>query len=160
MADNPAARAAHRAAALTGRRAAERAGVRSTAVSVVVETWSGPLGMATSTLLSTSTLVLSPRPKVTPATERGGYFGGGNTAVSGGRLIAGTYRVGPITLACATGGYTVEQLAPSGAAAKRIYYLLEGDEFTSGGERFELVDVDASRPHQATLTVERTAQTS
>lgn len=158
MADNLAARLAHRAAALTGRRAAEGAGVRSVAVSVVVESWSGPTQVATSTLVSTSTLVLSPRPKVVPAGEEAGYFGGGNSAISGGRLTAGTYRIGPITLACSTGGYTVAQLSPPGASDTRIYYFLAGDEFSGAGERFELTDVDSSRPHQVTLTVRRTAQ--
>jgi hypothetical protein len=152
MADNLAARLAHRNAALTGRRAAEAAGVRSVSVSVVTETWSGP------TQVSTSTLVLSPRPKVVPAGEEPGYFGGGNSAISGGRLVAGTYRIGPITLATTGGGYTVAQVAPDGASNKRIYYFLSGDEFSDSGERFELTDVDASRPHQVTLTVRRTAQ--
>jgi hypothetical protein len=158
MADNLAARLAHRNAALTGRRAAERTGVRSVSVSVITETWSGPTQVSTSTLASTSTLVLSPRPKVVPAGEEPGYFGGGNSAISGGRLIAGTYRIGPITLATTGGGYTVDQLSPPGASNTRIYYFLAGDEFSDGGERFELTDVDASRPHQVTLTVRRTAQ--
>jgi len=158
MADNLAARLAHRNAALTGRRAAERSGVRSVSVSVIVETWSGPTQVSTSTLMSTSTLVLSPRPKVVPAGEEAGYFGGGNSAISGGRLIAGTYRIGPITLATTGGGYTVDQLSPPGASDTRIYYFLAGDEFSDGGERFELTDVDAARPHQVTLTVRRTAQ--
>ena len=158
MADNLAARLAHRNAALTGRRAAERSGVRSVSVSVIVETWSGPTQVSTSTLLSTSTLVLSPRPKVVPAGEEAGYFGGGNSAISGGRLVAGTYRIGPITLATTGGGYTVDQLSPPGASDTRIYYFLAGDEFSDGGERFDLTDVDAARPHQVTLTVRRTAQ--
>jgi len=158
MADNLAARLAHRNAALTGRRAAERSGVRSVSVSVIVETWSGPTQVSTSTLMSTSTLVLSPRPKVVPAGEEAGYFGGGNSAISGGRLVAGTYRIGPITLATTGGGYTVDQLSPPGASDTRIYYFLAGDEFSDGGERFDLTDVDAARPHQVTLTVRRTAQ--
>jgi hypothetical protein len=158
MADNLAARLAHRNAALTGRRAAERTGVRSVSVSVITETWSGPTQVSTSTLASTSTLVLSPRPKVVPAGEEPGYFGGGNSAISGGRLVAGTYRIGPITLATTGGGYTVDQLSPPGASNTRIYYFLAGDEFSDGGERFELTDVDAARPHQVTLTVRRTAQ--
>ena len=158
MADNLAARLAHRNAALTGRRAAERSGVRSVSVSVIVETWSGPTQVSTSALMSTSTLVLSPRPKVVPAGEEAGYFGGGNSAISGGRLVAGTYRIGPITLATTGGGYTVDQLSPPGASDTRIYYFLAGDEFSDGGERFDLTDVDAARPHQVTLTVRRTAQ--
>ena len=158
MADNLAARLAHRNAALTGRRAAEAAGVRSVSVSVVTETWSGSTQVSTSTLTTTATLVLSPRPKVVPAGEEAGYFGGGNSAISGGRLVAGTYRIGPITLATTSGGYTVDQLSPPGASNTRIYYFLAGDEFSDGGERFELTDVDAARPHQVTLTVRRTAQ--
>jgi hypothetical protein len=158
MPDNPAMRLAHRAAALAGRRAAESAGARPTAVSVVVETYSGTTGLAGTTLVSTSTLVLSPRPKVSTVREGSGYFGGGPGAASSGRLVAGVYTIGPITLTAPGGGYSVAQVAPPSGASKAVYYLLAGDDFASGGERFDLLEVDASRPHQVTLTVQRTAQ--
>jgi hypothetical protein len=158
MADNPTLRLAHRAAALAGRRAAEAVGARPTSVSIVTETYSGTTGLAATTLVSTSTLTLDPRPKVSTVREGGGYFGGGRGSASSGRLVVGVYRIGPVTLTTAGGGYSAAQLAPPGGSALTVYYLLTGDDFASGGERFDLLDVDASRPHQVTLTVQRTAQ--
>lgn len=158
MGDNPTLRAAHRRAADQGRKSAEAAGVRPTAVSVVVETYSGGIGFASTTLVSTSTLVLSPRPKVQTGGFVLGYFGGGDATRAGGRLLAGQFAIGPITLSYDGGGYTVDQLAPSASDAIKVYYLLVGDAFDSGGEKFEIVDVVATRPHQVTLVVERTKQ--
>ena len=160
MADNPAARNAHRAAADAGRRAAERAGVRPTSVSVVVETWSGPVGLEGSTLVTTSTLALSPRPSVVALHDEGAYFGGGNSALSG-HLTAAEYRVGPMTTAYPGGGYSVAQLAPDTGVTRRVYYLLSGDDFATPGERFELASggLDADRPHRISIRVRRTQQT-
>ncbi len=151
-------RAAHRAAADAGRRAAERVGARPTTVSVVVATYSGPVGVTGSTLASTSTTVLSPSPRVRSGGGAAGYFGGGTAAASAGVLMEGQYVVGPITLDYAGGGYTQAQLCPAAGEDRVVYYLLEGDEFSPGGERFRLVDADATRPHQMTLVLERTAQ--
>ena len=151
-------RAAHRAAADAGRRAAERVGARPTTVSVVVVTYSGPVGVTGSAVVSTSTTVLSPSPKVTPNGDTASYFGGGTASASSGVLRANAYRVGPITLDYPGGGYTQAQLCPAAGEDRVVYYLLEGDEFASGGERFRLVDADATRPHQISLVVERTAQ--
>lgn len=155
--DNTAARNAHRRAADAGRRAAESAGVRGTSVSVVVETYVAAITNG-ATPASTVTTVLSPRPKVRAATDKDGYFGGGTAAASDGVLSAGGYVVGPITLPYTGGGYSQEQLCPAGAATKRVYYLLEGDEFAAGGEKFRLLRADSTRPHQTTLMVERTRQ--
>ena len=57
-------RLAHRAAADAGRRAAAAVGARPTTVSVVVVTYSGPVGVTGSSVVSTSTTVLSPAPRV------------------------------------------------------------------------------------------------
>ena len=66
-----------RRAADAGRRAAEP-WVRPTIVSIVVESWSGPYGAVGSTLLSTQTTVLDPRPKVQAIGDQGASaFGGG-----------------------------------------------------------------------------------
>ena len=126
-------RLAHRAAADAGRRAAAAVGARPTTV-------------------------LSPAPRVRSGGGAASYFGGGTAAASAGVLLAGQYLVGPITLDYAGGGYTQAQLCPAAGEDRAVYYLLEGDEFSSGGERFRLVDADATRPHQITLVVERTAQ--
>jgi len=147
-----------RAAADAGRAAADAAGARSTSVRVVVETYSGPVDSPGVTLLSTAGFDVTPRPKVRAGGSPDGYFGGGTASLSSGILIAGQYAIGPITLAYTGGGYTQEQLVPPGAATKRVYYLLDGDEFSTGGEKFRLVDADATRPHQITLIVQRTEQ--
>ena len=151
-------RAAHRAAADAGRRAAAAVGARPTTVSVVVVTYSGPVGVTGSTVVSTSTTVLSPSPRVRSGSAASSYFGGGTAAASAGLLMAGQYLVGPITLDHPGGGYTQAQLCPVAGEDRVVYYLLEGDEFASGGERFRLVDAAATRPHQISLVVERTAQ--
>jgi hypothetical protein len=158
MGDNLALRNAHRKACDVGRRAAESVGVRSNKVSVVVQTYSGGIGFTGTTLVSTSTLVLSPRPKVQTGGFVVGYFGGGDATRAGGRLMAGQFAIGPITLNFPGGGYTVAQVAPDASDSIKVYYLIEGDAFDSGGEKFEIVDVVATRPHQVTLVVERTAQ--
>ena len=158
MADNLALRYAHRRAADVGRKAAESVGARSSKVSVVVETYSAGVGFTGTTLVSTSALVLSPRPKVQTGGFVLGYFGGGDATRAGGRLLAGQFAIGPITLTYPGGGYTVDQLAPSASDAIKVYYLLQGDAFDSGGEKFELVEVVATRAHQVTLVVERTKQ--
>lgn len=151
-------RLAHRAAADAGRRAAAAVGARPTTVSVVVVTYSGAVGVTGSSVVSTSTTVLSPAPRVRSGSAAPSYLGGGTAAASAGVLLAGQYLVGPVTLDYAGGGYTQAQLCPAAGEDRAVYYLLEGDEFSSGGERFRLVDADATRPHQITLVVERTAQ--
>lgn len=159
MADNPAARAAHRLAANAGRRAAEAAGARPTSVVVTVETWSAPVGTSMSTLSSTTTLTLDPRPKVAKVSPGSpSYFGGGTLAASDGAMLAQEYVIGPITTTAGDVGYTLAQLLPAGGATKSVYVTLSGDGFATGGERFEAFDCDASRPHQITLRVHRTHQ--
>lgn len=147
-----------RAAADAGRAAADAVGARPTAVTLVVETYSGPVDAPGSTLVSTVSTRFAPNPKVTTAGSPDGYFGGGTGSLSNGILIAGQYRVGPITLAYPGGGYTQEQVCPPGGSTKRIYYVLDGDEFSAGGEKFRLIDPDATRPHQIFFTCERTEQ--
>lgn len=159
MADNPAARAAHRLAADAGRRAAESAGARPTSVVVTVETWSAAVGTSTATLTSTATVTLDPRPKVSKvAPGSPSYFGGGTLAASNGVMLAPEYVIGPITTTAGTTGYTLAQLLPAGGSTKNVYVMLTGDAFASGGERYEAFDCDASRPHQITLRVRRTHQ--
>jgi len=157
--DNSAARAAHRAAADTGRRAAETAGARSTSVTVTVETWSAAIGTSAATLSSTATTTLDPRPKVSSISSGSpSYFGGGTLTQSDGQTLAPEYAIGPITTAAGTIGYTLAQLAPAGGTTKRVYVTLAGDAFAGSGERFAVHEVDASRPHQITLRVHRAPQ--
>ncbi|MDB4930534.1 MAG: hypothetical protein JWM10_3018 [Myxococcaceae bacterium] len=139
-------------------------GVRRATVSVVVETWSGPVGVATSTLVSTVTLPITPAPTVVEGNGQvgyhpgGGYFGGGLSTLSAGRLEVGQFLVGPITKPYTGGGYSAAQLAPGGGATKRVYYLLTGDQFLGGGERFELVHLAAGDPFTTSLVLQRKEQ--
>lgn len=159
MADNPSLRDAHRRAADAGRRAAEAVGARSIGVAVTVETYSAAVGTSGSTLSSTTTTTLDPRPKVTKvAPGSPSYFGGGVVAAGNAIMLAAEYAIGPITTTAGTIGYTLAQLCPPGSVAKNVYVTLTGDAFATGGERFEVVDAEASRPHQITLRVRRTHQ--
>lgn len=157
MADNSAARNAHRAAADAGRRAAESVGARPTQVTIRTRTYSGAINADGSTLSTTSDLVLSPRPKVTVGGDGDSSYYGGSVAD---RATARVYTIGPITTSYGSGGYTEAQLAPTSSTSTRVTYLLEGDDFGSAGEEFELVGYDASKLHQVTLRVARTRQGS
>lgn len=154
---------AARRAADIGRKAANNIGERLVTVSVVTETWSAAHNTAGATLSSTSTLVLSPRFKCTPEGDgESSAFGGGDAAEGVGVLKASVYRIGPITRAYPGGGYTAAQLLPTPTSpAQRVYLVLDdgGDQFTSGGEKFESASIDVSRNHQMTLVVQRTDQT-
>lgn len=154
MADNPFARAAHRRAADTGRRAAERVGVRPTLVTVCLETWSGPVGTTGATLTSTDSLVLDPRPRV-ERIDAGhpSFYASGYGTTSEGTALAANYHVGPMTLPASWIGYTLAQLMPAGGVTHRVYVKLEGDGFPAGGQRFEVHAHDGSRPHQSNLYV-------
>ena len=50
---------------------------------------------------------------------------------------------------------TPRRTSPAGGATKRVTLLLEGDEFASGGEEFEIVHMDATRPLRTMLLVAR-----
>lgn len=158
MADSPSLRRAHRAAADAGRRAAESVGARPTSVTIRTRTYTGSVNADGVSLSTTSDLVLSPRPKVTASGDGASSYYGGSPAVD--RALAREYTVGPITLAYDGGGYTLSQLAPSPSPSVRVTYVLEGNDFESGGEEFELTGYDASRPHQVVLRLARTRQGS
>lgn len=150
-----------RRAADSGRKAAEP-WVRPTIVTVVVETWSGPVGAVGSTLLTTTSTVLSPRPKVAAVGDQGASaFGGGYASSSAGALVATAYEIGPITLDYPGGGYTVAELLPLGASDKEVYVILSDGAYESTGERFEVVpgSLVATRAYQVTFQVQRTRQT-
>ena len=159
MADNVAARDAFRAVADSARRVAEAMGQRPTKVTIRVRTYSGAVGANGVTLSSTTDTVLDPRPKVAQVTEgRPSYFGGGTIALHSGVADAGVYEIGPITQDFPGGGYTQSDLAAPGAYNKRVTVLLEGEEFTSGGEEFTITNADFTRPHRGMLEVTRTRQ--
>lgn len=159
MADNPSARAAHRLAADAGRRAAESAGARPTSVVVTVQTWSAAVGTSTATLTSTTSTALDPRPKVSAISPGSpSYFGGGVLAQSDGQTLAPEYEIGPITTTAGSVGYALSDLAPAGSVTKRVFVTLSGDAFASGGERFAVHQVVATRPHQILLRVHRAPQ--
>lgn len=159
MADNPALRNAHRAAADAGRRAAEAAGARPTSVAITVQTWSAAVGTSTATLSSTTTTTLDPRPKVAAISPGSpSYFGGGTLAQSDGQTLAPEYEIGPITTDTGSVGYTLAELAPPSGSTKRVFVTLSGDAFAGSGERYAVYQVVATRPHQITLRVHRAPQ--
>ena len=149
-----------RRAADAGRKAAEP-WVRPTVVSIVVESWSGPYGAVGSTLLSTQTTVLDPRPKVQALGDQGASaFGGGYASSSSGGLSATTYQIGPVTLDYPGGGYTVQELLPLGASNKNVYVILADGAYEGSGERFRVIpgSLVATRAYQCVFNVERTNQ--
>ncbi len=136
--------------------------MRTVTVSVVRETWSAPLGTLGAELVSTDSTPLSPSPKVVANTEGPtSAFGGGPEAASTGVLRAAQYVVGPITRSYPGGGYSQAQvLLASASVSESVYLLLDdgGDEFTAGGERFDVFACDASRPLHLTIIAQRSAQ--
>lgn len=152
-----------RAAADYGRRATDALGIRTVTVSIVRKTYSAAFGTAGATLVSTTTTPLVPNPKVTanaegPATA----MGGGTEAGSTGVLRAAQYVIGPITRTYSGGGYTQAQLLLTPASpSERVYLLLDdgGDQFTAGGEKFDVIACDVSRPLRTMLIVQRADQT-
>lgn len=127
-------------------------GVYDVDVVVRVRTYSGAVNANGTTLSSTSSTTLSPRPKVRRISEGdGSFFGGGTLDASNGKLLADELEVGPITPDHATGGYTLAELAPAGASNKRVDLLI-------GGVAYEIFDADSSKPFRITLKVRRSTQ--
>ena len=159
MPDNVAGRDAFRAIADAVRAIPEAIGTRGTKVTIRVRTYSGAVNAQGTTLTSTADTVISPRPKVLQVSEGiPSYFGGGLFTDSTGRSLAGEYEVGPITQLYPGGGYDVGDLAPASGVSKRVTVVLEGDEFQPGGEEFEVIKVDATRPFRTMLLVTRVRQ--
>lgn len=158
MADNATARDGWRALADACRRIPETFGTRSTSVTIRLRTYTAPVGESTATATTTDT-ILDPRPRVRQVSEgQRGYFGGGVLASSTGELRVGDYEIGPITQEFPGGGYSPTDLAPAGGVTKRVTVLLQGDEFSSGGEEFEIIHMDATRPFRTMLLVRRVRQ--
>lgn len=158
-ANNAAALASFRAIAGNVRRIPEAFGVRTTLVTIRVRTYSAAVAASGTTLLSTSDTVLDPRPKVVEVTDgQPSYFGGGTLVASDGIARAGVYEIGPITQDFPGGGYTQTEVVPAASVTTRVTVLLEGDEFSSGGEEFEITGSDFTRPFRGMLQVTRTRQ--
>jgi len=151
-------RAAHRAAADAGRRAAEAVGARSTRVYVRTRSYTAAIHASGTTLVSTTDTEITPRPKVRQLGAGEASFYGGGPAAAPGLASARIYEVGPITLDYAGGGYSLASLCPAEDTATRVTFVLVGDDF-DGSEEFDLVaPPDASRPHQTMLRMARTRQ--
>jgi hypothetical protein len=158
-ANNLGALASFRAIADAVRRVPERLGQRTTNVTLRVRVYSGPVGANGTTLVSTTDTVIDPRPKVREVTDgQRSYFGGGTLAASDGTALAGVYEIGPITQTFPGGGYTQGAVVVAGAVTQRFTVLLEGDEFTSGGEEFAVTASDFTHPQRGMLQVTRTRQ--
>lgn len=158
-ANNTTALSRFRAIADRARRIPERLGQRTTLVTLRVRTYSGPVNAYGVTLVSTADTVLDPRPKVREVTDgQRSYFGGGSLAASSGVALAGVYEIGPITQSYPGGGYTQGNVVVPASPTQRVTVLLEGDEFASGGEEFDVTASDFTRPQRGMLQVTRTHQ--
>lgn len=99
--------------------------------------------------VSSTDLVLSPRPKVREVSQR-------EITGSGGRYQAGDVKVGPITPTYSAGGYTEEQLAPRVTTnGVEIRYVLAGG---ITGE-YSRIDLSTDRSHSWFLVLRRTRST-
>mgnify|MGYP000691650546 CR=1 FL=1 len=117
------------------------------------------VGAQGTTLATTTDTVLDPRPKVTQVTDgQRSYFGGGTVSLSNGLLVAAVYEVGPITQEFPGGGYAQDDVAPPSGYTKRVTVVLEGPEFTTGGEEFAVDAADFTRPQRGMLRVVRARQ--
>lgn len=158
-ANNTSAVNGFRAIANAVRRIPEQLGQRTTSVTIRVRVFSAAVGATGTTLVSTTDTVLDPRPKVTQVTDGGpSYFGGGTVSLSNGTLVAAVYEIGPITQAFPGGGYEQDDVAPAGGSSRRVTVLLDGTEFTTGGEEFEVDAADWTCPQRGMLRVVRTRQ--
>lgn len=160
MADNPTLRASLRRLADRGRAVAERLGARPVEVTVRVRVYSAAIGVHGAAVTSTTNTVLSPRPRVRVPRERDedhGVIDGPYTDGTG-RPLALRYEVGPITPPYVGGGYAPDALVPDDSPTRRVTVVLAGDGFPVGGEEFEVVKRDVTRPHRIMLTVQRARQ--
>lgn len=159
MTDNPAMRAAHRAAALAGRKAAEAVGARPTRVQIRVREYSAAINATGTELALVYDTEVTPRPKVRQLSAGDASFYGGGPAAGTGSAGARVYTIGPITLPTAGAGWSIATLQPEESETTRVTIVLTGDDFDADGEEFDLAaPPDASRPHQVTLIVSRTKQ--
>lgn len=160
-ANNTAAVNGFRAIADSVRRIPEQLGQRPTSVTIRVRTYSAAVGAQGTTLVSTTDTALDPRPKVVEVSDgQPSYFGGGTISLSSGNLVAGVYEIGPITQEYPGGGYAQDEVAPPSAYTKRVTVLLDGPEFSTGGEEFDVDAADFTRPQRGMLRVVRTRQGS
>lgn len=158
-ANNAAALNRFRAIADRVRRVPEAHGQRPTQTTIRVRTYSSAVGAQGTTLATTTDTVLDPRPKVVQVTDgQRSYFGGGTVSLSNGLLVAAVYEVGPITQEFPGGGYAQDDVAPPSGYTKRVTVVLEGPEFTTGGEEFAVDAADFTRPQRGMLRVVRARQ--
>lgn len=141
------------------RRIPETLGQRPTLVTIRQRTYSGAIAAHGTTLLSAVDTVLDPRPRVVQTTAgQRSYFGGGTLMSNDGIGLATQYEIGPITQSFPGGGYTQSEVVRPDSTVVRTTVLLEGDEFSEGGEEFEITDSDFTRPQRGMLQVTRGRQ--
>jgi hypothetical protein len=146
-----------RRAANAGRRAAVSVGQRPTTVSITVRTYSSDVNVLGATLSMSTVSTILPAPKVAPAGDGPfSWYGGGNGTDAGGVARAGLYLVGPITPSFPGGGYDESDLAPAGAANKRITVTLAGGDFPASGEVCSVLAIHRETPQSIHLLVQRT----
>jgi hypothetical protein len=155
-----ATRAACRAAALVGRRAAVAVGQRDTVVTLEVTTYDAAINVAGAAVSATSVTTLEPAPKVTRlGAGDPSYFGGSLASDAGGDLTADLFRVGPLTKPCAGGGYDPATLLVDASASKSVRVRLVGDDHAAAGTLCRVLRIEGETPQSFTLIVQRTTQT-
>lgn len=148
-----------RAAADRGRRVVDALGLRETTVTVVVEQWSGPVGVAASVLQSAPATTLVPNPRVVVTAWTSSAFGGGAVGGRSAPLVAATVAIGPITPSYPGGGYDADALDPAPSdPSQRVYLVLAGGAFDPAGERFVVTRVDKPTALRRVLTADRAPQ--
>lgn len=145
-----------------GEQIAAELGVRTTDVSIVVETWSAPLNTAGASLVGPPVVKQILPPPMVREVGSGdpSWLGGGWAADAGSPLTAPVYQIGPIPRQFLGGGWVATDLIPalSDRTRNRVYVLMVGGNFQGTGERFQVRKFDASDPITLTLLVERTTQ--
>lgn len=116
--------------------------VRTTRLTIRTRVWSG--GRRGSGVSQDTDLVLPQIYKVVLLTTK-------EIAGSGGRYEMGDVRIGPITPASTSGGFTSEQLKPSGAQGTEIIYVLTG---AVTGE-YALVSLNTDKPFGYYLVIRK-----
>jgi hypothetical protein len=152
-------RAAFRAAALVGRRAAAAVGQRDTTVTLEVTAYDAAINVAGAVAGAPTITTLEPPPKVERAPGPAGYFGDGLATQAGGEMRADFFRLRHLTRRCPSGGLDPDELLVAATASRQVRFRLVGDDHPAAGTLCVAVAVEDETPQSFSLIVQRTTQT-
>lgn len=109
-------------------------GLRTNELRIEVRTWSGPPGGRTSVIASTTSVTITPPPRIRTLSTN-------DVASSGGRYEDGDLRADKITPKFTGGGYEPEDLRPVVDKNQEVVYVIEGP---NGGD-YHLVGTETAR---------------